>query len=531
MSRTELLAAGSFRRLAAAGEIGSLLAAVSIAGTLAAVSGASHTAGGNAAGLGGGGQGRVPGGQGIAAVGGQLRGGEEHKVGIAQGSAAVNGAAVAAGDGHSGVLGDAGAAAVHVTGASAAHTAGGAEGDAGLLRRQVHPHTGAAACRQHRAAGDGDGAVGVQRLVVRRVGCPHGDGAAGDGQVTVGIEAVSTGGAGGDDAAGDIHAEGIAAQIGVGSVETVAGGENVNVSGEDVQLRRLNTLVALRDGDGGAVGAVSADVQHQIAVNGVVSGENGQGAALHIQQLLGVDGVVDRRIDGQRQLPDGQGGLALLGGGRAGLDAVLAVGVDGQRAAAAQRHLRAVLALDDGVFRLGVVGIAVVIVFRRVGQAVGGAVRHHDDHLCGLAAEDGRGVGAGQRQSVQRQRHAGGALFDLNGAVGAGSRHHISACPVDGQGSAVDLIAGVAAVLGGDAAVGKGKGRGAFQRVDGGLGFVAARLTLRAAGRQRKHQRRRAEDGYELFHKMTSFVILLRFMEKGSGGPLPLLCRYHIPPT
>ena len=138
LSRTGLLAAGSFRRLTAAGEIGSLLAAVSIAGTLAAVSGASHTAGGNAAGLGGGGQGGVPGGQGIAAVGGQLRGGEEHKVGIAQGSAAVNGAAVAAGDGHSGVLGDAGAAAVHVTGASAAHTAGGAEGDAGLLRRQVH---------------------------------------------------------------------------------------------------------------------------------------------------------------------------------------------------------------------------------------------------------------------------------------------------------------------------------------------------------------------------------------------------------
>ena len=99
MGRTGLLAAGSFRRLTAAGEIGSLLAAVSIAGTLAAVSGASHTAGGNAAGLGGGGQGGVPGGQGIAAVGGQLRGGEEHKVGIAQGGAAVNGAAVAAGDG------------------------------------------------------------------------------------------------------------------------------------------------------------------------------------------------------------------------------------------------------------------------------------------------------------------------------------------------------------------------------------------------------------------------------------------------
>ena len=66
-------------------------------------------------------------------------------------------------------------------------------------------------------------------------------------------------------------------------------------------------------------------------------------------------------------------------------------------------------------------------------------------------------------------------------------------------------------------------------RFSGGVG--KHRDALRAAGRQRKHQRRRAEDGYELFHKMTSFVILLRFMEKGSGGPLPLLCRYHIPPT
>ena len=203
-------------------------------------------------------------------------------------------------------------------------------------------------------------------------------------------------------------------------------------------------------------------------MDGVVSGGDGEGAALYVQGLLGVDGVVDRGVDGEGQLTDGQGRLALLGGGGAGLDAVFAVGGDGQAAGAAQGHLGAVLALDDGVFRRFVVGIfVVVVVLSAVGQAVDGALRRDDGDLGGLIAGDGGGVGAGEGQTVQHQRHAGGALLHGNGAVGAGAGDGVGARAGDGEGRAVDLIAGVAAVLGGDAAVGKGEDGGVFQGIEG----------------------------------------------------------------
>lgn len=196
----------------------------------------------------------------------------------------------------------------------------------------------------------------------------------------------------------------------------------------------------------------------------VVPGRDVQRAAFNGQQLLGVHRVVDRRVDGQRQLPDGQGRLALLGGGGSGFDAVFALGVDGQAAGAAQRYPGAVLALDDRVLGLGVVGIALIVVLRAVGEHVDAAVRGADGHLRGLIAGDGRGVGTGQVQSVQHQRYTGGTLFHGNGAVAARAGEYICARAVDRQRRAVDRIAGVVAVGRGHAAAGERQGGGALQR-------------------------------------------------------------------
>ena len=194
-------------------------------------------------------------------------------------------------------------------------------------------------------------------------------------------------------------------------------------------------------------------------MEGVVPGGDGQAAAFNVQLLLGVHGVVHRGVDVQGQLPDGQAGRPLLVGGGPGLDAVFAVGRHVQSAGAAQGDLRAVLTFDDGVLRAVVVRVGLVVVLLRVRQGVHRAVGGHDGHFGGFVAGDGGAVSTGQRQAVQHQHHAGGALLHGDGAVGAAARQDIGPGGVDGQLRAVDLISVIVPLLNGDAAVGEAQRR------------------------------------------------------------------------
>lgn len=181
-------------------------AAGHLTGLTAYAAAAAH-AGLYAAGLGCcGGEGAAAGGQIIAAVRRQVGRGEEYEPGIAQCLTAVRGAAAAA-DGERAALGERAAAAVPAEAACAAE----AEEHAGLLRGQAHAHAAAAARRQHGAAGDADGPVGIQGLVVGAADGPHGHGAAADVQIAVGVEAVAAGGIGRDGAAADVYGEVVAA--------------------------------------------------------------------------------------------------------------------------------------------------------------------------------------------------------------------------------------------------------------------------------------------------------------------------------
>ena len=105
-------------------------------------------------------------------------------------------------------------------------------------------------------------------------------------------------------------------------------------------------------------------------MNGVIRGVDGQRAALDVQKLLGVDGVVDGCIDIQRQIADGQRRFAVLIRRRAGFDAVFAVGRDGQLSIAAEGDKQAILTLNDGVFGIFVFGVVVVIVLLGIAQGI-----------------------------------------------------------------------------------------------------------------------------------------------------------------
>ena len=94
----------------------------------------------------------------------------------------------------------------------------------------------------------------------------------------------------------------------------------------------------------------------------VIPRREGEDAALHLQRRLRVHRVIHRCVDIQRQFPNGQGCLAVRSGGP-GFDAVLAICLNIQRSRAAEHNLRAVLALDDGIFRVGAAGL-IVVAFR-----------------------------------------------------------------------------------------------------------------------------------------------------------------------
>ena len=193
-------------------------------------------------------------------------------------------------------------------------------------------------------------------------------------------------------------------------------------------------------------------------MNGVIRGVDGQRAALDVQKLLGVDGVVDGCIDIQRQIADHEQRFAVLIRRRAGLDAVFAVGRDGQLSIAAEGDKRAILTLNDGVFGIFVFGVVVVIVLLGIAQGIFRTVGNKDGHLARLVAGDGGGVLTRKCQAVQHQRHAGRTLFHLDGAVRAAAGDGVGTAVGDGERRAVDLVARVRLARGGHAAVGKGKG-------------------------------------------------------------------------
>ena len=100
---------------------------------------------------------------------------------------------------------------------------------------------------------------------------------------------------------------------------------------------------------------------------------------------------MDRQVD----IPDGERGCAFFVGRRARFDAVFSVGNDFQRAGTGNRHLGAILAFEDGVLRVRIVRIIVVVVFCTVGQGVARAGGGNEVHLGRLVAGDRRRCGAG----------------------------------------------------------------------------------------------------------------------------------------
>ena len=283
---------------------------------------------------------------------------------------------------------------------AAAHTAAtAAVGYIGLLGGKGHSHTVAAARRQHCAAGHRDAAVSIQWLVVGSVGCPDLNVAAGNRHRTVGIKPVPGSGVSADGAAGDVDLKIVIRQRAVAGVQAVVLAGDVHAARRNVQHGGFDPLIGVGDRKGRTLGAVGADVHNQIAVQRIVRRVQRKGAAFHIQKLLGVYGVIDRGVDGQRQLPNRQRGI-LCGFAvrRAGLYAVFAVGVQGQAAAAAQHHLRAVLAFDNGVLGIGVVRVVGVVVLGGIGQRVGRAVGSNDRNNAGFSAGYGGGGAAGQAE-------------------------------------------------------------------------------------------------------------------------------------
>ena len=89
-------------------------------------------------------------------------------------------------------------------------------------------------------------------------------------------------------AAGDIHGEIKAGQVGIGCVQAVVRGTDADVARSDVQRRGLQPLIAIRDRDRRPVRALRADLERVVAVDRVVCGGNGQIAAFDRQQLRGL---------------------------------------------------------------------------------------------------------------------------------------------------------------------------------------------------------------------------------------------------
>lgn len=92
-------------------------------------------------------------------------------------------------------------------------------------------------------------------------------------------------------AAGDIHGEIKAGQVGIGRVQAVVRGTDADVARSDVQRRGLQPLIAIRDRDRRPARALRADLERVVAVDRVVCGGYGQIAAFDRQQLRGLQSL------------------------------------------------------------------------------------------------------------------------------------------------------------------------------------------------------------------------------------------------
>ena len=372
-----------------------------------------------------------------------------------------------------------------------------------LRRIQIHAHTAAAACRQNGTTGNGDGAVRIQRLVVGGVGAPNHHRSAGNGQITVGIKSVSCGGVGMDTAAGNIHRELKISQIRIGGVQTIVGRLNGDIAGKYIQRCGLQSLVTAVDGNGGTGRAGFADVQRVVAVDGIVCCIDRQLTAAHRQGGFGVDPVVHRCADGERQILNRHPRFAFGVGGDTGFNTVFAVRRHREGAGTAQRHFGAILAFDNGVFRIFIIGIVVVVVGSCIRQCIDRTVRRHDCDLRGFVAGDGRSVRAGQRQPVQHQCHAGRTFFHRDGTVGAAAGHGVGTGFIDGQCCAFHFVSGIIAVCGIDTGIRKDKAGSARGIIAGGGGERHGHPDHDQ--RQRSDRRQKCRGKFGFFHGSHPF--------------------------
>ena len=273
----------------------------------------------------------------------------------------------------------------------------------------------------------------------------------------------------------------------------------IDISGENVDNRSLQSFIAGGDGDRRAIRSIRTDVQLAVTVQSVVACGDFKRAAFHIQNGFGIYRIVDRGIYRKRKFADGEGCIALCLGGGAGLDSVLAVCLENQFAGSAENYLRAVLALDDSIFRCRIGACVVaghcfgitafgVIVFRtgivtpvvvglrigivtpvivglRIGECVYGSGGRFDGDLCTLGTDYRSGGLGGECQAVQHKDNAGGAFLHLHAAVFAAAGQKIGTCGSDGKGGAVDGKS--RAVRCGDAIVGEADADAVFCGIRG----------------------------------------------------------------
>ena len=247
--------------------------------------------------------------------------------------------------------------------------------------------------------------------------------AADEVDIAVGVNAVSFAV---DDQAAAHHVEGViqltlVSPVAVGRIDRIVGGNNRDVTAEDVHNRTLQPLVGIRHTDDGAGAVGVADGQDVVGVDGVVPGGNGEAAAQQGDVIVGVDAVVDC-VDVHGHAVENEAGIV------PGLDAVLGVAVDRQGAVAGHIDLGIGLGLEGSAVK----GIRHVRIFRiliiRVFVVRQNHVAGDDDLDLGLLVDgNGRTRGAGQIQILEHQNHAGGTLLDRNIAVGTAAGNDIGA--------------------------------------------------------------------------------------------------------
>ena len=315
--------------------------------------------------------------------------------------------------------------------------------------------------------------IGRMERVVARV---DGKRAARDGEVRVTVEGIVLRGDG-ERAARDGQ---------------VAGGLDAVVPGGELQG-------AARDGHGAGRDCV---VLVGLGLDGVAVGVDGDIAAADDDRVVAGDAVV-RGGDAQRHaVLHGDSALS------AALDAVLALrAVRDQRAVAGDGEAGAGLDLDRRAVKgvgHGFVRAVLVRGILRVGEGHGAGDEEGD--LAFLVAAQRGTVGAGKRQIVQDQRHAGGALLDGDAAVAARAGDAVGARGADGQRRAVDFIA-LGVRRGGDAGIGEGEGQFAFRglrrgHLHGCSRVVRRGVVLGVVGRcaGRDHIKRQCQRGKRAQH-------------------------------